>query len=297
MYGNHRGRKIIMQYQQRIITEPAANFRALARQGIQGRWGDAFLKGTLYFLMLNMPMIIIMCFTGIFDAQDAYMNTLTSDDLSDAEYMQAIQDSYSGVYNGSTMLSYIYALLVGSALMFGITTIYMRYRRRQEAPTDLLLSGFSNYSRALALNLLVGIFTALWTLLFIIPGIIAMYRYRLAFYILIDNPDIGPLEAIGISKKLMYGNKWQLFCLDLSFIGWFLLAGIAATIAAALFITPMMSGPMISASTYQIMMILTTAVLSITMGILYVYNGTAVSAFYERASGILKYTDEIPSNA
>jgi uncharacterized membrane protein len=191
------------------------------------------------------------------------------------------------------MLSYLYQLFVSGALTFGVTTVYLRYRRKQEAPTELLFSGFSQYSRSLALFLLMAIFTCLWTLCLIIPGIIAYYRYRLAFFILVDNPNIGPLEAINISKELMRGNKWKLFCLDLSFIGWALVAWIVV-VMSMLFLTAIVVG----ASTYStdsilLLVIVQTAIISVVTGVLYMYMGTASAAFYERASGLLRYTDEV----
>jgi uncharacterized membrane protein len=62
-----------------------------------------------------------------------------------------------------------------------------------------------------------------WTLLLIVPGIIAGYRYSQAFYILRDNPEIGAMEAIRRSKTMMAEHKWRLFVLQLTFIGWHLL--------------------------------------------------------------------------
>ncbi|MDR1043014.1 MAG: DUF975 family protein, partial [Clostridiales Family XIII bacterium] len=182
-----------MRYQQLIITEPAANFRALARQGIQGRWKDAFLKGFLFMLMLLLPVMLIDNPTRMTDMINDAMDKLVEGAITYEEYMQTMM---SAIYGGLYYLSSLYTLIIGGVLEFGIASLYMRYRRRQETPTELLFSGFSNFSRAIAVNVLMAIFTFLWTLLFIIPGIIAYYRYRLAFYILADNPDIGPLESI-----------------------------------------------------------------------------------------------------
>ena len=65
---------------------------------------------------------------------------------------------------------------------------------------------------------------ALWSLLFVIPGIIATYSYSMSFYILRDNPDMDANAARKASIEMMKGNKWKLFCLELSFIGWMLLS-------------------------------------------------------------------------
>jgi uncharacterized membrane protein len=66
----------------------------------------------------------------------------------------------------------------------------------------------------------------LWSLLFIIPGIIAALNYSMSLFIMAQNPEIGIVEAIELSKKMMKGNKGKLFVLYLSFIGWFLLSGL-----------------------------------------------------------------------
>jgi uncharacterized membrane protein len=302
-----------MQYQQLIITEPVGNFRALARRGIQGRWGDVMKKGFLYMILLVVPVMIIGIPSGMFDipglvgadgASTGYFDMY--DDIGngyeygtdefDAAYAQMIETvNRSSVYS---WLEFIYRLFVGAALTFGITSIFLRYRRGQEATTDMIFSGFSNYSRSLALALLIAIFTFLWTLLFIVPGIIAFYRYRLAFYILIENPEIGPLEAINISKALMTGNKWKLFCLDLSFIGWGLLAILAAIIVAVIVSVPVSVGFSAGGAAgfmggYIISLIVSAVVMCFAWGLLLMYHGTAKTAFYERASGLLKYTDEI----
>lgn len=87
-----------------------------------------------------------------------------------------------------------------------------------------LFDGFAIFFKVLWLEILMGIFVLLWTLLLVVPGIIALYRYRMALYIMIDNPQLSALDCISASKQMMYGHKWELFVLDLSFLGWYLLA-------------------------------------------------------------------------
>ena len=89
---------------------------------------------------------------------------------------------------------------------------------------EQLFDGFRNYASALALSLLIWIFTFLWTLLFFIPGIIMSYAYSMSWFILADDPNIPANEARKRSIEMMRGNKWRLFCLDFSFIGWILLS-------------------------------------------------------------------------
>ena len=85
-----------------------------------------------------------------------------------------------------------------------------------------------------------NLYVFLWTLLFIIPGIIASLRYGMTDYILSENPEITASEAIQRSKEMMKGNCWRLFCLEFSFFGWILLAVLTCGVGY-LWLTPYMS--------------------------------------------------------
>ena len=74
------------------------------------------------------------------------------------------------------------------------------------------------------MQLLRVVYTVLWSLLFVIPGIYASYGYAMTPYILMENKEMTANEAIRASKELMNGNRFRLFCLEISFIGWALLA-------------------------------------------------------------------------
>ena len=76
------------------------------------------------------------------------------------------------------------------------------------------------------MNFLLGLFITLWTLLFVIPGMIKSYSYSMTPYILYENKEMTAKEAITQSRKMMKGNKWRLFCLSFSFIGWDILCAI-----------------------------------------------------------------------
>jgi len=93
-----------------------------------------------------------------------------------------------------------------------------------------LADGFSITFKVFAVAFMQGLFIMLWSCLLIVPGIIAAYSYRQAFYILLDDPDKGVLQCIRESKEMMRGHKKELFVLDLSFIGWYLLISLSAGI-------------------------------------------------------------------
>lgn len=102
-------------------------------------------------------------------------------------------------------------------------------RRRPTGMADLA-DGFSITFKVFAVAFLQGMFIVLWSMLLVVPGIIAAYRYRQAYYILLDDPGKSPIQCIRESKALMRGHKGELFVLDLSFIGWQLLIALSAGI-------------------------------------------------------------------
>ncbi|GHT21911.1 hypothetical protein FACS189430_02820 [Bacteroidia bacterium] len=108
-------------------------------------------------------------------------------------------------------------------LGYGLAVTFLKNFRREAIDAGTLFVGFRNYFKVLGPMLLVGLYTFLWTLLFIVPGIIKAYSYAMTAYILHDDLTVGADEAIERSKAMMNGYKAKLFLLDLSFIGWGLL--------------------------------------------------------------------------
>ncbi|MBO5233600.1 MAG: DUF975 family protein [Prevotella sp.] len=108
-------------------------------------------------------------------------------------------------------------------LTWGYVVMWLDVVRKNEVNYGSLFDGFKDYLRIFLTLLLTGIYTFLWMLLFIVPGIVKCYSYSMTSYILKDNPDMKYDAAINESMRMMQGNKMKLFLLDLSFIGWFLL--------------------------------------------------------------------------
>lgn len=129
------------------------------------------------------------------------------------------------------------SFVIGGAFELGLVIYFINLNRRRESDFNDLFKGFDLFGKTIGLFLLTGLFAFLWSLLFIIPGIIAAYRYSQAFYLLADNPELTVSEAIDESKRMMDGAKWKLFCLHLSFIGWAILCVFTLGIGA-LFLTP-----------------------------------------------------------
>lgn len=118
----------------------------------------------------------------------------------------------------------IISILISGPLALGVAMCFLKIIRKEDVKLENLFDGFKNFKTSFLAQLLISIFTFLWSLLLIIPGIIASLSYALTYYIIADNPEIGALEAIKKSKEMMKGYKWDLFLLYLSFIGWGILA-------------------------------------------------------------------------
>ncbi|MBN2881427.1 DUF975 family protein [Candidatus Woesearchaeota archaeon] len=130
----------------------------------------------------------------------------------------------SFIIGSAPIIGTIVGILVSGPLMFGMTVFFITMVRKKKTDLKILFSGFNRFIEMFLAQLLIGIFTFLWSLLFIIPGIIASFSYSMTFFILHDQPKLEPLEAIRKSKILMKGKKWKLFTLYFSFFGWFLLS-------------------------------------------------------------------------
>ncbi len=130
------------------------------------------------------------------------------------------------------------SLLVVNIIAVGLKRFLMN-NRNGEAEVSNLFSAYSqNFGNVLLTMFLRDLFTSLWSLLLIVPGIIKSYEYRMIPFILADEPDIEYKEAFERSKQMMDGEKMNAFLLDLSFLGWFILTGLTCGILAIFWTEP-----------------------------------------------------------
>jgi len=122
-------------------------------------------------------------------------------------------------------MSYPFGMLLVGPVTVGLAFAFLKLSRDITQDVKDVFFGFEScFVNSFLLSLLTSLFTFLWTLLFIVPGIIKYLSYSMAPYLMADNPEATALESINESKRIMMGHKGRLFCLYLSFIGWFLLA-------------------------------------------------------------------------
>ena len=133
-------------------------------------------------------------------------------------------DSY--FYAGMALLPAINFIFSGSILV-GWCSFFDGLALDGMVEMERLFLGFRRFPKAFATYLFYSLFVGLLSLLLVVPGLMAAYSYSMAFFILADDEECGPLEALNRSREMMKGNKWKLFCLQCRFIGWTLLASLS----------------------------------------------------------------------
>ena len=163
--------------------------------------------------------------------------TYSLDDLSTPEFMGFLVGFFS-VFMIAMVIGMAVAVFLLYPLHVGAQRFFVVSHYQKAEPGELGYAFSNGYMNVVKTMFLRGLFTFLWTLLFIIPGIIKGYEYRMIPYILAENPGIDSREAFAVSKQMMDGNKWEAFVLDLSFIGWNILSAFTCGILAIFYVFP-----------------------------------------------------------
>lgn len=204
----------------------AADFRYIAREVLRGKWGIAVIAGVIASLLgaLGSEGTEVKLNVDMSEGANVSFEYAGQTILSTSG---GINDQLSAVLIGSAIYIAIAAILLaavyfvlGSVIEAGYARFNMNLVDRTEAKIESLFTYFYNWKTTAATRFLKTVYCFLWSLLFIIPGIIASYSYAMTGYILADHPELTASEAIEQSKEMMSGNRFRLLCLQLSFIGW-----------------------------------------------------------------------------
>lgn len=234
-----------------IVIEPASKIREIARNALAGYWKPVILGVVIYYLLTSGVEIVLNNFFAFTNPIDLYGQSI----------VQKLP------YGGG-----IYQLIIGGPLELGFTIFLLTFFRKRKIDNTLLFEGFSRFGKALLLLVLMSVKIMLWSFLFVIPGIIAAFRYSQAFYVLADNPDMPVSQCIKESCRIMAGNKGRYFYLQLTFIGWYILANIPSGIFSSL-----IDGN----GAFAIVMAI---LLSLPVVVVDAYMMVSVTAFYELAT-------------
>lgn len=138
-----------------------------------------------------------------------------------------------------SLVSIALALLVVNVISMGTMTWFHRSIKTEGLKMEEMFWTFKeDYGGNVLMMFLISLYTALWSMLFVIPGIVKGYSYSLAMYIKSENPNIPASKAIELSTRMTNGHKMDLFVLDMSFIGWGILSAFTLNILGILYVMP-----------------------------------------------------------
>lgn len=240
-----------------------ARFGQLKKQALsslKGKWAIAVIGTLVFTIIMSFPTMLnyTVSFNDNFNTFSQLANGSNLNNFQNAA--QVHKSTFASIL---PLLIFAYSLLLTGAFTYGLITLFLNLLRNVNGKIEDIFAGFKNYGRTFVINLLITIFQFLWSLLWIIPYVIAIViiimsmfsggksngsiaggiiiivlltlivsitlkifinRYALVYYIAHDDEDISASDAIKKSIELMKGNKVRLFLLQLSFIGWYILA-------------------------------------------------------------------------
>lgn len=214
----------------------AKDFRAYAREALKGRWlkaGAASLVASLLGASIGVGNYVTSFSSAFNSESDISVSNITA--------TSQIPASFFATFMGVALIFLIWGiiiLIIGGATTLGYAKYNLAIVDDKDPEFKEIFSQYHRLGTGFGMQFFRALFTFLWSLLLLIPGIIACYRYYMTPFILVENPEMTAREAIAESKELMKGNKWRLFCLELSFIGWELLAVLIMWIVMMLIIVP-----------------------------------------------------------
>lgn len=179
-----------------------------AKESLKGHYGE-------FFKMILVYVLVAFCIGLVAAILDKVCGTTWV--VGKQDFMGQSIDQTASLFGS------IASIIETCLFSFGITSFFLKISRNEEVTYKELFSKTGLAVFFFAVTFVAGLFISLWTLLLIIPGIIATYAYKMIYYIKLDNPEIGILDAIKKSKEMMNGHKWDFFVLELSFIGWIIL--------------------------------------------------------------------------
>ena len=220
----------------------AADFRRIARDALRGRWFLAVVVSLVAALLGGAgsegPEIEFhFGESGAnLDLGFANQTIFSTGGGFDPRIRAVLAGGILYVLLAALVLAAVY-LLLGSVVSVGYSRFTLQLVDQEDAGFEQLFQYFSYWKNAVCTRLLKGVYIFLWSLLLVIPGIVASYSYAMTGYILAEHPEMSAGEVISASKEMMSGNRWRLFCLHISFIGWAILCSFTLGVGS-LWLTP-----------------------------------------------------------
>ena len=200
----------------------SSDYRRIARERLVGNWPLAI--GVAAAACILGGLVTGSSFVPQFNVRIEGQDISNIGDLLNLLTAQSISAFGLGSILGLAQF------LIGGAIELGFATFLLRQHRREELDFQDLFSQFHRFGQGFAQKFLRILYITLWSLLFVIPGIVKSYAYAMTPFIMAENPEMSANDAIPASRELLDGHKGDLFILDLSFIGWGILAAVTCNI-------------------------------------------------------------------
>ncbi len=264
----------------------ASDFRRIAREALKGKW------------ILATVVTFVASFIGGLASSSANISI----ELPEG-FLEGMDPTILGAI--ALILAFVgivYAILglirfvIGGAASLGYSRFSLNLVDEKNATFGDLFSQFNRIDEGFIMNLLLSLYTTLWSLLFIIPGIIKSFSYAMTSYILSEHKELTPNDAITASRQIMDGNKFRLFCLNFSFLGWDLLTSVPLILSLSCLVVALAAESVAFVIISLILVLISLLVLIIGSWLVSVYRYTAQAAFYREVSAnFFKEPTEAPS--
>ena len=223
------------------VTVDRKELKRQAREAMRLARPNPYWVALLLFVITTILGVLGMSLSG---SLAAYRTMISAALEGELVYVPAVSRA-----GGLGRLLQIALEIMGMEMTMGFTIYTLRLWRRQEAGAGNLFDGFGMFFRALLIQIIPAFLASLWSLLYVlpvsvmvlrtfnelwllfglpllIPMLMAMYAYRLAPFIMLDNPGLGCFKCVALSREMMRGHRWELFKLEMSFLGWALLCAV-----------------------------------------------------------------------
>ncbi|MBR5472843.1 MAG: DUF975 family protein [Clostridia bacterium] len=264
----------------------SADFKQIALDALKSKWLIATLT---HFVASLLGGTVITTSTNIVssnidsDSLPAIISSIESEETS------AIILLFMIVASLIVLLYCIAIFIISGPVRLGYAQFNLNLIDKNTPRFTDLFSKFKHFGSGFCMNFLTGLYISLWSLLFIIPGIIKTYSYAMTPYILAENPELTANEAITKSRQIMNGNKWRLFCLHFSFIGWHFLLALPIILIVLFGLLLMAISEVLGAFAFIVLSLLYLAFLFVGTLAINTYQEAANAAFYREVSYVPVY--------
>lgn len=233
----------------------ASDFRSDARAALRGKWPLAVLTAFVAVLI-----------GGAVSESDG-TSAVSNRNAVNTDFLSGMEPLLTAVLI-VLCIRLVLSVFIGGMIAMGYSRFNLNLVDGKKARFGDLFSCFHRFNAGFDMQVLLVVYLILWSMLFVIPGIVKSYSYAMTRYILAEHPEYSPNDAITRSREVMDGNKFRLFCLWFSFIGWSFLCSVPATFAVYGLLTGVL----------PLLLLFPVAVIGESM--VHAYREAATAAFY-----------------